>query len=137
MELKKDDYSMVKKLAAWKLKIQKSWDNIEVVSVNISNPAEGSYQLGEEYFGSVVVDLKDIPPSDVGLELVVSDKSGNGHNKLVHKQEFALEKYEEGRAYFKVKIIPTTPGSFTYGFRLFPKHENLSHRQDFICLKWI
>ena len=137
LELKKDNYSMAKKLAAWKLKIQKSWDNIEVVSVNISNPAGGSYQLGEEYSGSVVVDLKDIPPSDVGLDLVVSDKKENGHIGLVHKQEFVLEKYEEGRAYFKVKIIPNTPCSFTYGFRLFPKHENLSHRQDFICLKWI
>jgi len=108
-----------------------------VVSVNISNPADGSYQLGEEYFGRVVVDLKDIPSSDVGLELVVSDKRGNGNIELVYKQEFDLEKHEEGKAYFKGKIIPNTPGSFTYGFRLFPKHENLSHRQDFICQKWI
>ena len=135
-EMRKDDFLMAKRIAGWKTRILKSWDNIEVVSVDIPDSPEDSFKLGKEYSGSVVVDLKGIKASDIGLEMVFSDNN-NGCSELVQKQEFFLEKEEEGKAYFEGKIIPTKQGSLTYGFRIFPKHKDLPHRQDFMCLKWI
>jgi hypothetical protein len=29
------------------------------------------------------------------------------------------------------------PGVYEYGFRIFPKHPLLAHRQDFSLMKWV
>ena len=135
--MRKNHYAMAKRLAAWKKKICRSWKDLEVISVDLSAPVEKSYKIGEEYNGTIIIDLKNVPASQIGLELVVSDNGENESPEIIHKQEFTLEKVEEGKAYFKAKIIPTKPGSFTFGFRLFPKHPDLPHQQDIECVKWI
>ncbi len=135
--MRKNHYAMAKRLASWKKKICRSWKDLEVISVDLSTPVEKSYKIGEEYNGIIIIDLKNVPASQIGLELVVSDNGKNESPEIIHKQEFTLEKVEEGKAYFKAKIIPTKPGSFTFGFRLFPKHPDLPYKQDCDCVKWI
>jgi len=95
------------------------------------------YKIGNKYEASVIIRLKGVPASAIGLELVVTDTSKSGRMKLIHSQEFKMEKFEEGKVYFKIKIIPTLTGSFNYGFRIFPKHKDLPHKQDFNLVSWI
>jgi len=95
------------------------------------------YKLGGKYEASVILGLRGVPPSSIGLELVVTDKDKEGNLKLIHSQEFKMEKFEGGKAYFKMQIVPLNPGVFNYGFRIFPKHKDLPHRQDFNLVSWV
>jgi len=38
---------------------------------------------------------------------------------------------------FACSFVPRTAGVFEYGFRLFPKHALLPHRQDFGLVRWL
>ncbi len=42
-----------------------------------------------------------------------------------------------GKALYSVDVPVVNAGTFNYGFRVFPKHELMPHRQDFPLVKWI
>ncbi len=85
------------------------------------------------YQGRIVLDLNEISPNDVGVELVITE---NGE-RLIATHEFTLDKSSVDKAIFRADIIIKQPGTFNYGIRIFPKNENLPHRQDFNLVKWI
>ena len=95
--------------------------------------------VGHEYPIAIEVDLKGLSSNDVGLELIVTE---NGITEttdlnLVEKIEFDVESCENFICKFKLNYKPDHPGSFNYGFRLYPKNEGLAHRQDFKFVKWL
>ena len=52
------------------------------------------------------------------------------------KQELELYKTEGSKLYFRMKDRISRTGIFKYSFRMFPKSENLVHRQDFCYVRW-
>jgi hypothetical protein len=86
-----------------------------------------------EYDGEVVLDLNEINPKYVGVELVISE----GMKELINVHRFNLISCDSGKAVFRAKIVNDSPGTFNYGIRVFPIHEFLPHRQDFGLQRWI
>lgn len=129
-------YFKTKSLVLWKKQMVKTWEDLEVLSIDLSGLNGKVYQIGKEYKGNVILDLKGLPQNSIGLELVVTDTDKNGKTNLVHSQEFNLEKTEGSKAYYEIRIIPTSTGVFNYGLRIFPRHDDLPHRQDFNLVKW-
>jgi len=39
--------------------------------------------------------------------------------------------------FFNLEFQLNMAGTFKYGFRMFPKNEDLPHRQDFCYVRWI
>ncbi len=132
-----NNYEKAILLAAWKKGIVRMWEKLEVLSVDLKGLNGQPFKIGQKYEANVIIRLKGVPAAAIGMELVVTDKSKSGKLKLIHAQEFTMEKFEEGKVYFKIEIIPTQTGSFNYGFRIFPKHEDLPNKQDFNLVSWI
>ncbi len=133
LRLREKNYLIPDRLASWKRKISRSWESIEVVSVNIPRDENGVFHIGINYTAEVVIDLNELAPENIGIEIVFTDEN----KKFIRKQEFNLVNYTDGKATYTVDISPTMPGQFNYGIRIFPKHEDLPHRQDFSLVKWI
>jgi starch phosphorylase len=38
---------------------------------------------------------------------------------------------------YEAQITPNKPGIYKYSIRMFPKHLDLAHRQDFPYVKWL
>ena len=73
----------------------------------------------------------------MGVELVIPDfKSDNGKPAKTYSKEFELVNQENGEATFRVEVRPARSGVFEYGIRIYAKHEDLPHRQDFALVKW-
>jgi len=89
--------------------------------------------MDHAYQGRIVLDLNEISPNDVGVELIVTE---NGE-RLISTHEFVLDKSTVDKAVFKAKIIIKQPGTFSYGIRIFPKNEHLPHKQDINLVRWI
>ena len=51
--------------------------------------------------------------------------------------QFELVNYENGIATFRASILPERTGMYQVGTRIYPKHADLPHRQDFPIVKWL
>jgi len=134
-KLRANRYEQARLLALWKYQVYSNMEKISVVSTEFSG--EGEYRVGEVYTGSVELELEDILPSWIRVELVVTDRDKNGNIVLVFKQPFELTKQEGSKAWYSIRVEPTTPGYFFYDVRIVPTHPLLPHLQDINMVMWI
>ncbi len=136
-KLRDQDFRVAKELAAWKYWVSSVWDDIEIKEMQISHGITNLMHIGQDYPARVVVDLKGLSCEEVGLELVITTNGNNQPLKLVEKMEFSVVSCVDSLATYSLDVHLQKAGTFSYGLRLFPKNENLAHRQDFRYVKWL
>jgi glycogen phosphorylase/synthase len=132
-----NDFEKAKELAAWKKTMTDQWDNIEVVNYNFERPKENVYHSGHDYRAEIALDIKKIPKEYVGVELVFTHQNKQGEYEFVDSQEFKLVSSKNGKCLYRAELVPEKAGTFFYGIRIYPKHKDLPHKQDFYLLRWI
>ncbi len=135
--LRENDFAIAKKIAAWKKKVARSWDSIEVENFYFSTPMKESLLIGEKYEGEIVLDLNELADTNIGVEMLVTEFLPDGSTNILEVKELQLTEIKEHKAHYKIDLVPPKPGNFNYGFRVFPKNELLPHRQDFNYVRWI
>lgn len=148
--MQEKNFRRAKELAAWKEKVMSVWNNIEVVEKDIYNFDNDPLPLGEEFTASITLDIKDLKPEDVGVELLIAErKQGKAH--IVMAEEFSPQRVkspmtagmehgeeESGQLVkYVCKKQMKFAGVYEYGFRIFPKNDLLPYRQDFSLVRWI
>ena len=134
--LKEDNYAKAKSIVAWKENMVANWDNIQVVSVSLPERFERSSQVGETYKLDVELDVKELNDKGIGVELVAIKINKNNEHVLAGVQELELVKTEGSHMFFSTNYQLDYSGAFKYAFRMYPKNEELPHRQDFCYLRW-
>ena len=135
--LKANDFAKAKEIAAWKGKLAQGWNDIEVVSVDIPDSLAHNPVVGEFYDLNIVIDTKNLNDKGIGVEMVGTKKDQNNQDELFQVSELKLIKTEGSKLYYNLNLQLEMAGSFKYGFRMFPKSEDLPHRQDFCYVRWI
>ncbi len=135
--LKANDFAKAKEMASWKEKVAKGWDGIEVVSVELPDKMIHNPQVGEAYDINIVIDTKSIDDKGLGIELVATKLGKNNVDILYSVEELKVIKTEGTKLFFNIEKRLNMAGTFKYGFRMFPKNEDLPHRQDFCFVRWI
>ncbi|MFC2137333.1 alpha-glucan family phosphorylase [Bacteroidota bacterium] len=138
IELKDNNYNRIKDITAWKKKVLNVWDNIEILKITKPEISKENIIVGKKYIGEVIIDLKELSPEDIGIELIIADSDNEtSEMHIIYKKEFDLVQTKDNIAQYEVNITPNDPGVFEIGMRIFPKNESLPHRQDFALVKWI
>ena len=137
IELKANNFSKAKEIAAWKEKIAELWPNIEVVSVDVPEKLNLNPEVGEINSINILIDTHDHAEKGIGIELVATKLDNNNHDKLYSVEELTLVKAVGSKLYFNIEKQLNMSGTFKYGFRMFPKNADLPHRQDFCYVRWI
>lgn len=132
-----DDFNLAKEISAWKNKVSLAWNSIEVKEISIAQGITNMIKIGQNYPARIVLDLKGLSSKDVGVELVVTASDDDGPIKLIDRMEFTADSEENGLTTYKLEVHLQNSGIYNYGLRLFPKNENLPHRMDFSCVKWL
>ena len=135
--LKENNYQKAKELAGWKIAMQEEWDNIEVLNYTFERAKENVYHSGNEYKEGIALNIGKIPHENVGLELIIARMKANGEYEFIASREFELVSYRNGKCIYRSLLIPEKAGTFFYGIRIYPKHKDLPHKQDFNLLRWI
>jgi starch phosphorylase len=135
--LQANNYAKAKEIAAWKDKIAEGWDRIQVLSLDVPEKLLHNPQVGEIYDINIVIDIDGINDKGIGIELVATKLGKNNVDTLYDVDELKLVKTEGSKMYFNMPYQLNKAGSFKYGFRMFPKNEDLPHRQDFCYVRWI
>lgn len=132
-----DNFSLAREMAAWKFWVSSIWNDIEIKSIEIADGIANKMKIGAEYPVQVTVDLKGLSSAEIGIELVITENEGSQQPRIVETVELKEVSCEGNVCCYKHLLRPNHPGSFNYSFRMFPKNENLPHRQDFNYVRWI
>lgn len=125
---------LAKELAAWKETVAERWDAIRVVSKDDS--ALSAAETGKEYTLRYVIDEQGLNDA-VGLELISIKTDKNGEDHIFSKREFKIVGREGNNYTFEATFEPDVAGAFKSCVRMYPKNENLVHREDFCYVKWL
>ena len=135
-ELSANDNAKAKEIAAWKEEVVAKWDSIEIVSEEReADIAQGDIESGKEYTITIVVDEKGLNDA-VGLELVTTYTTPEGKQHVYSVEPFSVIKKEGDLYTFQAKYSLSNAGSFKVAYRMFPKNQDLPHRQDFCYVRW-
>lgn len=135
--LAENDYELAKRLAAFKRKVARNWESLEIITAEQFDTSRQAIVLGKEYTSEVVLDLGSLNPDEVGVELVIVELVENGDITVKHAQEFDLEHVEETRAIYHLAFTPNDPGVYDAGIRIYAKNKELPHRMDFNLVRWV
>ena len=135
--LKTDNYTRAIDITTWKNWMTEEWNKLEILSYSFEKPGENIYKSGVTYKGEVVLNVNGIPPENIGVEFIITQMSQDGDNEFIARYDMEYVNSKKGRSLYRLEMIPEKAGTFFYGLRLYPKSNDLPHRQDFYLLKWI
>ena len=131
-----NEYQMAKDIAQWKENVAERWDGINVVSSDTSVLTSGG-ETGKEYTIQYVIDEQGLNDA-VGLELVSLKNDMSGTDREINKvTPFKMIKQEGNLYTFECKLSVDKAGAFKTCVRMYPKNDQLPHRQDFCYIKWL
>jgi starch phosphorylase len=135
-ELSKDDNRLAKEIALWKETVAERWDAISVVSASSTAPASGLHLTGEMYTLRYVINEQGLEDA-VALEKVNVAIDKNGEEHVFSIEPLKMVKKEGNNYTFEVQHSPKQAGQYKSAVRMYPKHKDLPHRQDFCYVKWL
>lgn len=124
-------------LVAWKNRVRRIWDAIELLDLQTPDTFNHSLPLGQRFKASVQLNIQELHSQDIGVELVFFRRQSETELDLLSVHELTAGKQSGTDVTYTCDIVPTESGVFEYGFRMFPKHPMLVHRQDFGLVRWL
>lgn len=134
--LKENDYAIVKEISVWKKRILYNWDKLQIVTIKVPDQDNNELVVGNKYEGELVIELNEINPDFIGVELIVMEIE-NGKEIILQKEQMKLKEMNGTVATYFIEIKPIKPGIYNYSFRIYPKSDLLPHRQDFPLVLWV
>lgn len=135
--LKENNFAKAREIAAWKENVAQNWDQIEVVHLSHVDHDTHEPHVGQGTTVEVVIDTKGMSSKGIGVELVITHLLKTNKEQLYDVEELTLVRTEGSRLFFSLDYVMNRAGSFRYAFRMFPKNEDLPHRQDFCYVRWL
>ncbi|MCF8223279.1 MAG: alpha-glucan family phosphorylase [Bacteroidales bacterium] len=136
-ELRKDNYAKAIAITEWKNWMLDEWNKLEILSYTFEKPSENIYRAGVSYTGEVILNVNNIDPENVGVEFIITSRGQDGRHEFIAKHELDYVRSVKGRSLYRLEMVPEKAGTFFFGLRLYPKSDDLPHRQDFYLIKWI
>ena len=132
-----NNFEKAKELAAWKKTMREEWDNIEVLNYSFEKSKDNVYRSGQDYTAEIALNVHKIPKENVGVEFIITHMNKQGDHRFVASEELKPVSCKSGKCLYRAHLVPEKAGSFFYGIRIYPKHKDLPHKQDFYLLRWI
>ena len=133
--LSASDGVKARELAAWKETVAQRWDSIEVLSCSRFDEMEEGIHNGKGNTIQVVLDEKGLDDA-VGVELVTITTDPEGVQHIYKVEPLHLVRRENNIYTFETVHEMNNAGTFKTAYRLYPRHADLAHRQDFCFVRW-
>ncbi|ARJ04859.1 alpha-1,4 glucan phosphorylase [Cnuibacter physcomitrellae] len=130
-QMTSDDYEHARELSAWKERIRAGWPGVAVVHVE-SGGLDETPQVGEELHVRAQVQLGELSPDDVSVEVVYGHATSA--DELTETSTVALTpagESAEGAARVYTGTVPlASSGTFGYTVRIVPRHAYLASEAE-------
>ena len=135
--LSTNHYQEAKAIVQWKKKVLERWDDITIINAEFPDANIRPLVMGEKFKVSLTLDIKDINPEHIGVEILLGRKKEDNTEELLYKFSLKLFAVKDNIATYQKEIPITSAGVYDFTFRVYPKNELLPHRMDFPLFKWI
>ena len=130
-------YKLAREIAAWKRKVSAAWDQVRVVDVQRVTINKEAVYVGEKYHFEVKLDVANLRPEDIGVEMVVAQQIVGGQSvNVIRTIQLERVKTEGSLVTYTLDYTPDETGTFDVALRVYPSNPNLPHRMDFALVKW-
>ena len=100
------------------------------------NRNEQIISIGKTYKGEITLDVSELDPKDVGVEVVVAEQKDE-KIKVLSTSEFNLVSHEGSRATYQIEVASEYPGALHLAIRISLKMSTCHIRQDFAFSKMV
>ena len=136
-EIVEGGYKLAREIAAWKRKVSAAWDKVRVIDVQRVRIDDEAIFVGEKYHFEVTVDIANLRPEDIGVEMVIAQQIvGGGKVNVTRTIGLKHTKTDGSRVTYALDYVPGEAGTFDVALRLYPYNPHLPHRMDFALVKW-
>ncbi len=132
-----DEYAVARQIAAWKKHLRREWQHVEVVSFTRPDNSFIGVSVGNEYKAQVVLNIGDLQPEEIGVELLFAISDSKGKLHIQERCDFEPVAFNDGVATYSASVLPEITGMYQVAARLFAKNALLPHRQDFELVRWL
>jgi len=136
-QIVKDDFALARELSFWKKRVRREWPLIEVKSYIKPDDSKNEISKGSEYYTEVELLIGDLTPDDIGVEMIFAEKGKSNNMSMLKRYDFDFVSFENGVAKYRCIMMPESAGVYNFASRVYAKHPNLPHRQDFDLVKWL
>jgi starch phosphorylase len=121
-EISASSFQPARDLAAWTARVEAAWPSVHVAHVE-SGGVDATPQLGEQLHVRAYVELGDLAPDDVKVELVYGHAREGDKLTDIRRLRLDLESHDLGSpATFHGTVTLDRSGSFGYTVRVVPNH---------------
>ena len=93
-------------------------------------------EAGQKYILKYVINEQGLDDA-VGLEKVNVLIDKDGEEKVFSVEPLKMTGHDGNNYFFEAELAPKHFGQYKSAIRMYPKHNNLPHRQDFCYVKWL
>ncbi|MCB9294336.1 MAG: alpha-glucan family phosphorylase [Lewinellaceae bacterium] len=135
--MKAKKFRQASQMAAWKAHIMERWNEIEMVEADIFDTDNFALPVGKPFTATIKLHLDGIEAEHVGVEVAFFRRLNEEEVELQVREELKLKGVSNNIATYTCQVDPELAGVFEYGFRVYPRHNLLAHRQDLALVKWL
>ena len=127
-------HARARALSAWKQHVRAGWPHVSVETLNgDSAPTD----LGEERVVEAVVNLGQLSPDDVTVELLHGPVGPDGETRFTgNAMVLAGSDHERGRYRYTGRFTCQRAGNYGYTARVVPTHPDLANPAEMGCVAW-
>ncbi|MCZ6698158.1 MAG: alpha-glucan family phosphorylase, partial [Planctomycetota bacterium] len=134
-KLSADGFAGAKALAAWKQRITDRWEQVQIVDVSTDNG--GTQPVGGALAVHARVQLGEVSPSDVSVEIYHGSLAGLGEIRSGGVTPMRREGDPcDGVHHFVGHISCTNTGRQGFAVRVLPRHEDLAGPHTMQLIRW-
>lgn len=135
--MSENDGKNARDYAAWKHKMRRQWNKIEIADLVLPDSENHKLQMEEHFSVKLTLHINDINPEHLGAEIIIAKKKNDlieDYHRIIPMTQV---NYSHNKVCFEVNILPFSAGVYDYSLRIFPTHPLMPHRMDFPLVKWI
>ncbi len=134
---RKDGYKTAGEYATWKAEMRDKWHEIKLEKLMVPDSKSAPLTLEDSFSTEVTLFTNGINPEHLGVEIIFGKKFRDKVEKILYKRELQLVEAKDSLARFSIDVPTYKAGSYSYAFRIFPRHELMPHQQDCNLVKWV
>ena len=136
-KMKEQHFAQARKLAAWKEKIRRLWDNISVLSLMVPDSTKGPMEYGKHFVAEIKLSAPGLTAKDLGIDIIMGNRTNGNIEKILYHHTLEAIQEDKDVIRYTCNFPLAHSGIVDYAFRLYPRHDLLVHRMDFPLVKWI
>ncbi|MFZ0389440.1 MAG: alpha-glucan family phosphorylase, partial [Calditrichia bacterium] len=135
-EYRKDRFKGAKEVCRWLNKIEQSWDKIKITSPNKNGDI--LLHFGEKWNVKAQVNLGDLQPQDVKVQLYLSHKAIRTdfpNSTEIFELNVSVQQ-ANGEYLYEAEVEPSDSGNYNFALRVLPFHPLLPSPYEVGLVRW-